>query len=734
VKILLVEDDEPTAAALLTALKDDRHVVNLAADGQMGLSLAESYDYDLVVLDVLVPKLDGISICRQLRAQGQQMPILLLTAKDSQTDKILGLDAGADDYVVKPFDLEELRARIRALLRRSRSPFSSLLTWENLSLDPVANDVTYNHQPIALTPKEFGILELLLRNPHRVFSRSAIIDRLWGLEDSPAESAVTTHIKDLRQKLKSGGVVQDLIETVYGLGYRLKPPSTPPQASTSQPASSIAPFASPAAIAASTVGNSANKTIAPPPVNTPAELTELQPTETETASSKNTTSLDRVLNRFRHTFIEQVEVLDQFATTLRTQEITAKPQEQARQEAHKLSGSLGIFGYPQGSHVARSIEQQLAHTTNWTPEAIEQFINQVTALRQELSDAGKTDLGKSDLGKKAPATAEIVETLRSNAPTTHTLITDSPNSNLSTPSPSTPNNGASNGIHNKLPNGITPPRTTNGVVRPLPSAFSQLRRQPISPPCVLVVNEDTTLTEQLQSIALHHGLFITSAPTPTAARQVMSQTFPDLVLLDLIFAEATEDGFTFLAELTHQYPTVPVLVFTGRDSLDDRVEVSRLGGKAFLSKSMPIEQILQAIHQALTTQPSSEAKVLIVDDDEAVLAALSNLLRPWGLNVITLRDPQQFWETLITSQPDVVVVDLEMPKFSGIDLCQVVRHDPQWGDLPILVVTAHTDADSIRKVFNAGADDFISKPVVGPELVTRILSRIERVRSRQTLH
>jgi DNA-binding response OmpR family regulator len=249
-----------------------------------------------------------------------------------------------------------------------------------------------------------------------------------------------------------------------------------------------------------------------------------------------------------------------------------------------------------------------------------------------------------------------------------------------------------------------------------------------------VVDEDTALTEQLQSIALPNGLFITSATNPTAARQVMTQTFPDLVLLDLIFTETPEDGFTFLAELTHQYPTLPVLVFTRRDSLDNRVEVSRLGGKAFLSKSMPIEQILQSIHQALVTQPSSEAKVLIVDDDEAVLAALSNLLRPWGLSVTTLHDPQQFWETLITSQPDVVVVDLEMPKFSGIDLCQVVRHDPQWGDLPILVVTAHTDADSIRKVFNAGADDFISKPVVGPELVTRILSRIERVRSRQTLN
>ncbi|HEY9660438.1 MAG TPA: response regulator transcription factor, partial [Allocoleopsis sp.] len=205
-KILLVEDDEPTATVLASVLMDDRHMINIATDGQMGLMLAETYDYDLILLDVLIPKLDGITICRKLRSQGLQMPILLLTAQDSQMDKVAGLDAGADDYVVKPFDLAELRARIRALLRRGTTPITSVLTWEHLCLDPNANEVTYNQKPVALTPKEYGILELFLRYPQRVFSRSLIIDRLWSMDNSPAESAVTTHIKDLRQKLKASGM------------------------------------------------------------------------------------------------------------------------------------------------------------------------------------------------------------------------------------------------------------------------------------------------------------------------------------------------------------------------------------------------------------------------------------------------------------------------------------------------------------------------------------------------
>ncbi|GAB4374292.1 MAG: response regulator [Elainellaceae cyanobacterium] len=647
-KILLVEDDEPTAAALASALTDDRHMVNIATDGQMGLMLAETYDYDLVLLDVLIPKLDGISICRKLRSQGMQMPILLLTAKDSQTDKIMGLDAGADDYVVKPFDLAELRARIRALLRRGSSPVSSTLDWENLKVDPAAGEVTYNHHLVPLTPKELSILELFLRNPHRVFSRSAIIDRIWSLADSPAESAVTTHIKDLRHKLRAGGMTIDLIETVYGLGYRLKsPPAPDPQAATPAP-----PAAQPSPAPATALASNAAPLASPAP-------------------KKGMAAVNQVLEKFRNSFVTQVNVLGQAQAALQTGQLDQGLREHARQEAHKLAGSLGIFGYPNGSRLAREAEYLLIDTAIPVSVAIDQLSQIVGDLRQELA---KSPVDSSGLKER-----QEVRQLRTNP--------ESPASSY-----------AANLDH-------------------------------LHQPLVLVIDDDVALTDQLQIAAAAQGIHTEVASNPETARQTIAHTLPDVVLLDLAFSNSTEDGLTFLAELTRQHPSLPVVVVTGRNSLGDRVEVSRLGGKAFLQKPVSVQQILQTITQVFPQSQSTEAKVLIVDDDLATLAALSSLLHPWGLQVKTLNDPQHFWEELVATEPDLVVVDLEMPTFSGIDLCQVMRHDPRWGNLPILVVTAHTDANSIRSVFAAGADDFIAKPVVGPELVTRILSRIERMRS-----
>ena len=146
----------------------------------------------------------------------------MLTAKDSSTDKVMGLDAGADDYVVKPFDLRELMARIRALLRRGNAILPPVLSWENLRLDPSNCEVTYKEKLLHLTPKEYRILELFLRNSHRVFSRSEIIEHLWSFDELPGEETVKVHIRSLRQKLKLAGAPADVIETVYGLGYRLK--------------------------------------------------------------------------------------------------------------------------------------------------------------------------------------------------------------------------------------------------------------------------------------------------------------------------------------------------------------------------------------------------------------------------------------------------------------------------------------------------------------------------------
>jgi DNA-binding response OmpR family regulator len=221
-KLLLVEDDSRIAAALAEALTDQRYSVDLAADGEEGWNYIETYPYDLVVLDVMLPRLNGMALCQRLRQKGYAMPVLILTAKDTSSDKVMGLDVGADDYVVKPFDLKELLARVRALLRRSSSIMPPVLEWGELRLDSAAHTVTHGAQILSLTPKEYGLLELFVRNPSRVFSRSAILNHLWAVEEAPGEETIKVHLRALRQKLKGAGAADDFIETVYGLGYRLK--------------------------------------------------------------------------------------------------------------------------------------------------------------------------------------------------------------------------------------------------------------------------------------------------------------------------------------------------------------------------------------------------------------------------------------------------------------------------------------------------------------------------------
>ncbi len=220
-RILLVEDDDRIANPLAEALRHQNHGVEIARDGVEGWDYAATVQYDLILLDLMLPRLDGITLCRRLRANGNQALILMLTAKDTTTDKVVGLDAGADDYLVKPFKLEELAARIRALSRRSGDAKPSVLSHGDLQLDSGTCLATYARQPLTLTPKEYRILECFLRNPAQVFSRAALLDKLWALDQLAGEETIKTHITNLRRKLKEVGCPENAIETVYGIGYRL---------------------------------------------------------------------------------------------------------------------------------------------------------------------------------------------------------------------------------------------------------------------------------------------------------------------------------------------------------------------------------------------------------------------------------------------------------------------------------------------------------------------------------
>lgn len=222
-KILLVEDDSRITKAIAEALTDQHYVVEVADDGELGLTFAETGVFDLIVLDLMLPKIGGISLCKKLRQSGIKTPVLMLTSRDTSVDKVLGLDVGADDYVIKPFDLPELLARVRALLRRGNVTFSPILEWEKVTLNSNECLAMYRDCILALTPKEYALLELFLRNGSHVLSRSAILERVWAFEDIPGEETVKVHLRSLRQKLKAAGAPPNLIETVYGLGYRLNP-------------------------------------------------------------------------------------------------------------------------------------------------------------------------------------------------------------------------------------------------------------------------------------------------------------------------------------------------------------------------------------------------------------------------------------------------------------------------------------------------------------------------------
>ncbi|VEP12883.1 Protein RcaC (fragment) [Hyella patelloides LEGE 07179] len=221
-RILIVNDDEILVNLLDRSLTSQRHVVDVAKDGQMGWQYVQSGKYELILLSLFFPKFNGVSFCAKMRSQGFTLPILLITAKNASQVGIQGLDAGADDYITKPLDLDELNARIRALSRRKKVIPNTVLNVNGLILNPTSCEVSYQKKPIKLTAKEYKLLELFLRNPARVYSRSHILDLIWTFDNLPSEESVKTHIKGLRKKLNKAGAV-NWIKNIYGVGYILNP-------------------------------------------------------------------------------------------------------------------------------------------------------------------------------------------------------------------------------------------------------------------------------------------------------------------------------------------------------------------------------------------------------------------------------------------------------------------------------------------------------------------------------
>ena len=369
-KILLIEDDDSSIAILTRGLSVQHHIVDAVKDGEMGWAYASTFDYDMIILDIMLPKLDGITLCKMLREEGHTTPIMLLTAQDLITAKLQGLDAGADDYMVKPFDFNELMARMRALFRRSSSNPLPLLSWGDLLLDPSTCEVTYNGQPLILTTKEYDLLELFLRDSYHVFSSDEIIDRLWSSDDFPAEATVRSHLRRLRHKLQIAGAPPDAIATIHGRGYYLKP--IQPDLTVS-----IARSVDEAKIS--------NEERFLPSAQQQAQYRSFLEETWVTTKPQCLESLDRLL-----------EIVEQ----LRLGNATYIEQEQVHQRAHKLVGTLGIFTLTSGMEIARQIEKILNRSTLLTstesatlPILIDKLIaeiEQFAIVNNQFSDISQT--------------------------------------------------------------------------------------------------------------------------------------------------------------------------------------------------------------------------------------------------------------------------------------------------------------------------------------------------------
>ncbi len=345
-RILLVEDDRATQDLLKDSLISEHFLVDEAEDGEIAWDLLQQFPYDLVLLDVMLPRLDGIALCQRLRRTANPIPVMLLTTRATLADKVLGLESGADDYVTKPFHLQELIARIHTIARRHATTVSAVLTCDRLALDPTSRQVTYDGQLLKIGRKEYLMLELLLRHPHQVFSRHDFIDRLWSLEEEiPTEATVKSHIRSIRRKLEQVGA-GELIETLYGQGYRL---------------------------------NSA--------LNKPTVTQLLSPPDLDHIDTLTTQVWQRAYSKS----LDKIGELEQAIAQLPAGDFTEATRQQAIFTAHKLAGSLYIFGFELAAQLLEQIEDELRQAIV-SPNRAAQLLKWTQIVRLELAGQQSTSV------------------------------------------------------------------------------------------------------------------------------------------------------------------------------------------------------------------------------------------------------------------------------------------------------------------------------------------------------
>ena len=591
-RILVVDDDDILVDVLQRSLTSQRHVVDVVEDGRMGWEYLQSGEYELVLLDVNLPGLNGVSLCEKMRGEGYTTPILLMTAKNASEDRILGLDAGADDYLTKPLDLGELNARIRALSRRGEVATTSVLEVNGLILDPSTCQVNYQQQPVKLTAKEYSLLEIFLRNPERVFSRAQILDKIWTFDDPPLEESVKAHVKGLRKKLRKVGIA-DWIENVYGIGYRLNP------------------------------------------------KVDTNPDHSTSVEQEFDRKLEQMWLKYQAKMSQRMNVLKNAVLETQSKQLSPEMQHNAAQAAHKLAGVLGMFSKDMGTVIAREIETLLHDNSVLNQSQQEKFV----ALVGDLDSLLALD-----------STAEDEKLIAS----------------------------------------------------------------------LLLISDIQEFGDRLQQLGQTQALGWHQIQDISQVEIWLQTNSPQVIVVDTNTRQ--NEYSSLIAKLSQHSPNIPIIILSDSSNLSDRLSAIRKGVSRFLVKPVTPEIVWQAVSQLLERETKAIASILVVDDDPIFLGTVTTLLEPWGIKVHTSESPTDFWQLLPAIAPDLVILDVEMPEIDGIELCQTLRNDPNYQELPVLFLTARQDAQTIQQIFEIGGDDYISKPVVGAELMARINNRLERSR------
>ena len=529
-QFLLIEDDESLIQLLSTVLNTQNHGVVVARDGAEGKLMAESQFYDLILLDVGLPKIDGITLCRQLRQQGNLAPIILLTVRNSHTDNLMGLEAGADDYIVKPFNLNILLARIQALLRREYRSFRSE--------KPQFYDSEHNFS--------LELTQIWERTKETTFSR-----------------------------------IQDLLDVLQSL--------------------------------------------------------------------------------------EKGELDD----TLR---------ERTKRNVHKLAGSLGTFGFPEGSTIAQKLEQIFMEVTE-VDSCLEKSRPLILELQQVVMATDRALLGQEPKGSLTPPTGIVSNHFQ-------------PLDNLHNPIPLS-------GSHQSVINGLK------------------------AADYILLADNDQLFTKTLAREAISWKFTVKVVRTARELCKLIYQSPPTVLLLNLEVIAHLEDWQEFQRILKRSTSSLSIIVLSEREGLVNRLKAIQLNSDVFLQKPATPSQVFAAVSRAIGFY-EWKVKVLVVDDDTKMTELLKGLLETINFQVEVLTDPTDFWNHLGKIQPDLLILDVEMPSLDGICLCNMIRKDFQWSWLPILFITAHDDIDTLQEAFSNGADDFITKPINPDALINRVLNRWKR--------